>query len=184
MKKVMVCLLRNIYERKKERILIATVESFRKHHLLESTFKLFKIGCLNVKKQRILDQVAAEFRQVRVMNDAAYLVTLSEQHDQSTIQTIQNYGDDKVMLQKVFTCWLQFTLENFIKSKVMMKFQAYRAHKMQNKIFKAWRNVAAPDKYANSALFEDRLTLASNLRQSVTEMSTSDLYAESHLRRS
>ena len=48
--------------------------------------------------------------------------------------------DDKVLLQKIYTSWLQFTLDNFIKSKVVQRYQLYLKQKLTNNVFKAWRS--------------------------------------------
>ena len=43
---------------------------------------------------------------------------------------------NKILLQKVYTTWLQFTLDRFIKKKVLKRFQSYREQKLIEKIFR------------------------------------------------
>jgi len=44
-----------------------------------------------------------------------------------------------MLLQKVYTTWLQFTLDNFIKKKVLRRFQSYQNQKLTERVFKALR---------------------------------------------
>ena len=148
MKQVMVALLQNIFEKKKRTILRATVDEFRQHKLQANTFKLFKIGCLLHKKSKILNQVAFEFRQKRIKGNQCHLVTISEHFPGSTIQTGEEPEEDKKgLMQRVFTAWLQFTLENFIKHKVVRNFQEYRQRKAKARVFKGWREAVVPNRY-------------------------------------
>jgi len=51
----------------------------------------------------------------------------------------RNPESDRMLLQKVYTGWLQYTLDNFIKIKVLKRFQLYRNQRFLNSLFKAWR---------------------------------------------
>ena len=75
MKKAVIILLQHVYKHKKDKILIQTVKQFRIHHLTDHTFKMFKIGCLNIKKDKILNQVAHEFRQDRLCAGMNYMMS-------------------------------------------------------------------------------------------------------------
>ena len=120
-------------------ILKATVHDFRSHHLKERVFKLMKIGCLNIKKAKILNQVAYEFREDRIYSRTAFL------NNGQSIETQKNYDDpreQRVLLQKCYTAWLQFALESFIKNKVLHRFVAYSKSRLLANTFRAWRDVA------------------------------------------
>ena len=82
-----------------------TVRDFRKHHLMEHTFKLIKIGCLNIKKEAILDRVADQFRQQKLSKGRAFCNNEAIQH-QKTIESYQSAPNPKVTMQKIYTAWL------------------------------------------------------------------------------
>lgn len=96
-----------------------------------------KIAFLRQKKKEILKKVALDFRKERLSQNMAFLNPETE--------TI-NFGDDdtpannRMLLQKVYTSWLQFTLDNFIKNKVVQRYQLYLGQKLIHKAFQALRH--------------------------------------------
>ena len=59
--------------------------------------------------------------------------------EQEPLDSSEMKTKNKIMLQKVYTTWLQFTLDNFIKKKVLKRFQSYQEQKLMEKVFKALR---------------------------------------------
>lgn len=107
LKKTYVGLLENVYLKKRDAMIYGTVLDFRKHQLNSKCFQLLKIHSLNQKKKAILARVGDEFRQERLESNTAYI----------------NGNSDKVLMQKVYTGWLQYILDKFIGDKVLKKFQ-------------------------------------------------------------
>ena len=134
LKKSFVGLLENVYNNKKKKITDNTVWEFRKHQLSERVFNILKIAFLNSKKNKILKRVAHDFRQERVAQGRAYVNKVPETDDQTNKEE-----SDRILLQKVYTSWLQYTLDNFIKVKVLKRFQLYRNQRQLNHLFQAWR---------------------------------------------
>ena len=134
LKKSFVGLLENVYNNKKKKITHNTVWEFRKHQLSERVFNILKIAFLNSKKNKILKRVAHDFRQERLAQGRAYVNKVAE-----TLDQVNKEESDRILLQKVYTSWLQYTLDNFIKVKVLKRFQLYRNQRQLNHLFKAWR---------------------------------------------
>ena len=91
----------------------STVIDFRRHQLREKIFKFLRFYILNKKKNKILNRVADDFRRNRIESCRAYVTCLSK----SVLET-----EDKILKQRVYTAWLQFTLDKFVKVKLLHKF--------------------------------------------------------------
>lgn len=53
-----------------------------------------------------------------------------------------NENSDRVLMQKVYTGWLQYILDKFIGDKVLKKFQEWQRSKMLAKVLGGWRELA------------------------------------------
>ena len=85
-----------------------------------------KIHNLNQKKKEILFRVGDEFRQERLENNMEFF----------------NGNSDRIIMQKVYTGWLQYILDKFIGDKVLKKFQEWQKQKLLANTFGGWRAVA------------------------------------------
>ena len=123
LRKCFLAMLDQMIRNKKNNIIGSTVTSFRCHQLRKKTFRYLKISYLNKKKNAILMKVANDFRQDKLVGNMAFVNPKPIEKDcQEPLDSSELRTKNKIMLQKVYTTWLQYTLDNFIKKKVLKRF--------------------------------------------------------------
>lgn len=149
-KKAYVALLEHLFKAKKVNIIESTVLSFRSHQLSKKTFRILKIAYLNQKKSNILNKVARDFRDDRIHDNRAFVnptIALQLPNERHLLKASDQRVTDKMLLQKVYTTWLQYTLDVFIKKKVLHRFQEYQAQKLKDKVFRILRGARVGKPY-------------------------------------
>ena len=135
---VMGALKSHALQERRERIINCTVADFRKHTLLEKTFKLLKFYRMKQHKKLLLNQVAEEFHEEKLR----LKIESGRTHVQLNTQTGCLLNANQALLLTVLTEW-RFVSQSLKQNKFKIENKINtRSQMLLLRCFLAWRSFA------------------------------------------